>query len=148
MDDLGVLSSKGGGAESRGLDLNNFGDVAGWSTAGRNKWRAIVDTASDGMIDLGTLGGNSSQAHGINGLGEAVGLSHDNTGAYVAFVHTATTGMFSLEPQVLGLDTSRLLDGKLLPWKINVAGEICGPGENEFNFYNIHGEAYVIKPAP
>ena len=56
--------------------------------------------------------------------------------------------MYALEPQIIGLDTTRLLDGQVLPWRINLFGEICGPGENEFNFSGIHGEAYILTPLP
>jgi len=35
-----------------------------------------------------------------------------------------------------------------MPWRINNSGQICGPGEDGFNFNGIHGQAYVITPLP
>lgn len=73
-------------------------------------------------------------------------MAPDSDGFYSAFVHQDGVRMFALEPQTSGLDSARLLDGQLIPWWINVLGQTCGPGQNEFNFSGIHGEAYIISP--
>lgn len=98
------------------------------------------------MQDLGTLGGNSSGATSINDFGDVIGMSQASDGIYTAFGYSVDAGMFALEPQTIGLDFSRLLDGHLLPWRINASGQICGPGEDGFNFNGVHGEAYLLTP--
>ena len=62
--------------------------------------------------------------------------------------YTIDTGMFELEPQIVDLDRSLLFKGKIMPWRINVLGQICGPGEDAFNFFGISGAAYLIRPLP
>jgi len=145
MLNLGVLKGNG---QSRGLDLNNLGQVTGWSTAGRQQDHAFIYSDGAGMQDLGTLSADDSEAYGINDSGAVVGLAQIKSGEFVAMGYSAGTGMFELEPQIVDLDTSLLFNGRVVPWRINNSGQICGPGGNEFNFYNIHGEAYVITPVP
>jgi probable HAF family extracellular repeat protein len=65
-----------GGAISEGLDINDAGALAGWSTnADGSTELAFLATDAGGMVDLGTLGGSSSRARGLNNLGWVVGLS-------------------------------------------------------------------------
>lgn len=67
MTDLGTLSPND--YESSGLDINNNGDVVGYSGPGRAVlWR------EEQVIDLGTLG-LASRAYGNNDAGQIVGSS-------------------------------------------------------------------------
>jgi probable HAF family extracellular repeat protein len=68
-----------GGAQSRGMAINNHGWVAGWSDLPGGLRRAVL--WKDGAIDnLETLGGPSSTVPwpGLNDAGVVVGISHTN----------------------------------------------------------------------
>lgn len=146
MVNLGTLKTTSGTPRSKGFDMNKEGDVTGWSTSGRNT-HAFVASPSAAMFDLGTLGGTSSDATCINDSGVVAGNSKTSSGLWQAFVYTKTTGMFALEPQVTtGLDTTLLLNGRIYPTRINKAGQICGPGGEDFNFNGVHGQAYILTP--
>ncbi|MFK3738329.1 PEP-CTERM sorting domain-containing protein [Massilia sp. TN1-12] len=65
-----------GGRISEGLDINDAGTLAGWSTnADGSAELAFLASDTLGMIDLGSLGGSSTRALALNNLGWAVGLS-------------------------------------------------------------------------
>ncbi len=79
--DLGTL----GGSESRAYDINDAGQVVGYSVDSSQARRAFL--WQDGtMTDLGTLGGNSSSAEGINNKGQVVGSSSTTAGFSHAFL--------------------------------------------------------------
>jgi probable HAF family extracellular repeat protein len=85
MIDLGTL---GGSLDSSGaVDINNHGQIVGWS-AGGGAFTVHAVLWSDGrIIDLGTLpGGLHSVATGINDRGEVVGRSGTADGTEHAFV--------------------------------------------------------------
>ena len=85
MIDLGTL----GGTTSIAHDLNENGAAVGLAETKTGEPRAFVWTASDGMRELGTLGG-ASMALGINDRTEVVG------GSGHAFLWTAGAGMIDL----------------------------------------------------
>ena len=70
MVDLGTF-----GRNSYAEDINDLGQVVGWSYTDSGVTRPFLWTARDGMVDLGTLGGNYSygSASDINDLGQVVG---------------------------------------------------------------------------
>src|SRR5207248_5420783 len=68
--DLGTL----GGLTSRPLDINDAGDVVGYSTDAGGNTRAFLYRAGV-MNDLGTLGGATAQATRINNHGQIIGTS-------------------------------------------------------------------------
>lgn len=95
MVDIGTL----GGSRSQALDVNNRGEVVGFSLLpGDTAVHAIRWTAAEGMVDLGTLGGNDSVAEDINDNGEIVGSSLTAAGgfAYHSFLWSAAEGMADL----------------------------------------------------
>ena len=68
--DIGTL----GGAFNFSTDLNELGQVVGWSgLAGGSQWHAYLYDPGRPLLDLGTLGGPFSSAHGINDLGQITG---------------------------------------------------------------------------
>jgi len=79
VTDLGNL---GGNSFDEGIDINNQGQVAGFSSlAGDTTFHSFLWTEDNGIQDLGTLPGDvSSYASGINNKGQVVGASNDATG--------------------------------------------------------------------
>ncbi|SFH58281.1 PEP-CTERM protein-sorting domain-containing protein [Nitrosospira sp. Nsp14] len=71
MRDLGTL----GGDLGSAFDINDAGQVAGWSTAETSQYAFITGPDGIGMRNLGTLGGSWSNAYGINDRGQVVGES-------------------------------------------------------------------------
>jgi probable HAF family extracellular repeat protein len=91
MVDLGTL-----GGDTYAYAVNESGQVVGYSyiaTPGADVgYHAFSWTANSGIVDLGTLGGDSTQAVAVNESGQVVGYS--NTGH--AFSWTANGGMVEL----------------------------------------------------
>jgi probable HAF family extracellular repeat protein len=76
--DLGTLS---GGFSSGATDINNDGDVVGYSDVAGVTHAALWRDGA--VIDLGTLGGDYSYAMAINDAGEVVGYSETAPGSSV-----------------------------------------------------------------
>lgn len=77
MKNLGTL----GGSWSTAWDLNDHGQVVGYSDIGNGENRAFYWDENRGMIELPTLGGNS-MARAINSDGDIVGYSYDESGNF------------------------------------------------------------------
>lgn len=77
MMNLGTL----GGSWSTAWDMNDHGQVVGYSDIGNGENRAFYWDENRGMIELPTLGGNS-MARAINNEGDIVGYSYDESGNF------------------------------------------------------------------
>ncbi len=109
--DLGTL----GGRNSSAGDLNDAGQVVGWSELIDGRVRAFV-FENGFMQDLGTLGGIYSEATSINTAGVIVGTSDNAQGAERAFRYA--NGVME-DLGTLGGEVSRA-------WAINSLGQIVG----------------------
>ena len=78
MMSLGTLV---GGDWSTAWDVNDQGQVIGYSSIGDSESRAFYWDEDNGMVELPTLGGNSL-ARAINNEGEIVGYSYDESGNF------------------------------------------------------------------
>lgn len=86
----------GGGAGASARDINERGQVVGWSSVASGFMHAFLWSVETGMVDLGTLGGDSSSATAINEHGQVVGWSTTAAGQMHAFFWSVETGMLDL----------------------------------------------------
>lgn len=103
--------------DSEGLGINSRGDVVGHSYTATGDLHAFLWTATEGMRDLGTLGGRSSLAMSVNDARQVAGVSDTTSGDSHAFLWSATTGMVDLG--TLGGPGSQSI-------AINNAGQVIG----------------------
>ncbi len=97
--DIGTL----GGRNSVAYDVNDKGDVVGYSNVNRRDNHAFIYTINNGIVDIGTLGGRGSYAEAVNDNGVVVGYSMMANGRYNSFIYD-DNGMQSLG--TLGGNTS------------------------------------------
>jgi probable HAF family extracellular repeat protein len=114
-DDLGVLP---GGSWSSAYGVSNAGTVVGYGNLGNGLFRGFVWTASGGMEELGTFGGNNSYATAINGSGEVVGHASLSNGYENAFIEVG--GVMT--------DLGSLGGGSSYAYGINDSGVVVGYG--------------------
>jgi probable HAF family extracellular repeat protein len=82
VTDLGTL----GGSLTQPMDLNEIGQVTGYSETKTGELRAFLFTAGK-IRDLGTLGGQGSLGNAVNDLGVVTGFSVTPSGAMHAMVY-------------------------------------------------------------
>ncbi|MFU8813631.1 MAG: DUF3466 family protein, partial [Balneolaceae bacterium] len=70
-------------------DINDQGQVVGYSDIGDNQHRAFYWDDEAGMVELPTYGGNS-YARAINNKGQIVGYSYDDAGNFFPVQWTVT----------------------------------------------------------
>ena len=94
MTDIGTL----GGNSSYALQINDSGDVVGWSYLADNiTVHAFTWTPIGGIVDVGTLtGGCCSQCQAINSSGNLAGDAIDSAGYQTPFYWSSGTGMLSM----------------------------------------------------
>ena len=97
--DLGVLPGFESGAAA--VAINPSGQVVGYSfkylgELDTHRYHAFFWTEPDGMLDLGTLGGDDSWATDLNAKGQVVGFSTVAPRVFRAFSWTAAGGMVDL----------------------------------------------------
>ena len=90
--DLGFLPSSGN--YSRGNGINSLGEVVGHSgpSLDTSNTRAFIWDATNGMRDIGTLGGGWAKAFSINDAGQATGTSQASL-SFHAFIWDSVNGM-------------------------------------------------------
>lgn len=104
-------------------DINERGQIVGWSTYDdEGNEHAYLARVEEGILDLGTLGGERSRAVSINKHGQVVGESRTESEDKHAFLWTAQEGMLDLG--TLGGTFSRAVD-------INDKGEVLGLSRTE-----------------
>ncbi len=109
-----------GGTVSVPVDLNNQGEVVGFSWTANNASAHAFLYSHGRMTDLGTLGGTTSEATGINDQGEVVGTSNVAPGSTQVDVFVKKGGKLTdLGP----IDPALVVDGLV---SINNAGDISG----------------------
>lgn len=101
---------------NRGIGINNYGQVAGGSSAANNDWDSayVFVGEADGLTDLGTLGGLQSygEVTGSNDSGKVAGSVSIANGSLQVFVGNANGLTDSETPgQADGLDTSGQMTG-------------------------------------
>ena len=119
MEDIGTLD----GYPTIARDINDSGEVVGYSTGPTGDYRAFLWDAANGMQDLGDLGGAAALAYGINDNSEVAGAAQTATGQFHAFLWDATNGMQNLG--TLGGTSSMAFDvnnGTQVVGKSDVAG--------------------------
>jgi probable HAF family extracellular repeat protein len=86
-----------GGGNSFAREINNFGQVVGYSSAAASSQQAFLWTPTSGnattgsIIALGGLGGSTSAAYDVNARGVVVGTATTGSGESRAFVWTPTS---------------------------------------------------------
>jgi len=123
-DDLGTL----GGANSTALDINDSGQVVGWSFINGSSAYHAFRTAPNSAInpatdDLGTLGGSLSIAYGVNNSGIVVGVAGVAGDSPHAFLYSGGV-MYDLN-ELVPAELGRIL---LEATAINDAGQIVVVG--------------------
>jgi len=116
ITDLGTL----GGSRTVASDINDAGQIAGYSITSEFDWHAFVTgPGGKGMRDLGTLGGGYSQAYGINDAGQIVGQSDKFRGGPLHAFITDSHGRGMRELVTSG-------GAGVYPSSINNAGQVGG----------------------
>lgn len=86
--DLGILGSD---FNSVANDINNYGEVVGWSGRGTDHpGRGFLHT-DDGMQEIGAFVGTTSDAHGINNGTQIAGEENNHVGDNLSFLWEADT---------------------------------------------------------
>jgi probable HAF family extracellular repeat protein len=122
MKDLGTLP---GGANSFAYQVNDLGQIVGFSDSGASYSHAALWTPAHKIQDLGTLANAiASSANGINNSGQVVGYAIFSNAAYHAMIWTQATGMQDLNA-LIAASSGWTLE---FAFAINDSGQITGTG--------------------
>ncbi|MDH5446599.1 MAG: hypothetical protein OEY52_13685 [Gammaproteobacteria bacterium] len=121
--DLGTLPGDG---SSYGLDINDAGQVVGYSRTTSYPFRNTpVIWQADGIHSLGGLGGTGGVAKAINNHGQVVGYAYTAQGIQHPFIWQDGV-MTDLAPVLQGLCPELATCGRGMAVSINDAGQIVG----------------------
>lgn len=144
MQDLGTLDNTVNWLDSYATDINDLGQVVGWSSRQTGPEHAFLWIAGEEMIDLGTLGGTRSEARGINNSGQVVGQADTASGKHHAFLWTPTPGEGPGVGVMVDLGT---LDpgGDSIAYDINDLGHVVGWAESDTEEGYHHAFLWTIE---
>lgn len=120
LQDLGTLLGDAPGLNSAGTDINDLGEVVGWSPSASASFSPFLYSGGR-MIDLGTLGGIAAIANALNDAGAVVGFSDLTASGNDAHAFLYANGrMVDLNALVAGLGGWQLTNAQ----DINESGQI------------------------
>lgn len=133
VQDLGTL----GGGITQATDLNESGQVTGYSETADGELRAFLYSRGQ-LRDLGTLGGEGSLGNAINNLGHVTGFASTPSGRTRAVVYA--NGAIQ-DPAISGADSV----GNDINALGQIAGQRLGPDNRLRAFSQILGITYDLK---
>jgi len=136
--DLGTL----GGTNTMALDINDRGQVVGWSHDEEGRQRPFIWDARAGIRDLGTLGGGEGVAMALNYRGTVVGWSRNAEGGV-----QATRWDSAGEPQALHPLHENGAGAASFATAINSSGEITGADGGVMARWDRHGQVEIVCSA-
>ena len=145
MVDLGLFGDPVRYGFTMASAVNESGQVVGQASAGvdafgHEVYHAFIWSAANGMVDLGTLGGQWSGANAVNANGQVVGFSSKGSElGRRAFSWTAARGMIELEPLAPADRFSDATD-------VNDAGAIAGLANLDYA-HQMYGTAKMWRLA-
>jgi probable HAF family extracellular repeat protein len=139
MQDLGSL-----GRGSIASDIDNAGQVVGYSGTGARGQRAFLWEAGD-MFCIDTLGGESSTAASINDCGEVVGTWQlpEYTGIS-SFLWNRTDGMVDMNSLIAPESGYQIVQA----FDINDAGYVVATAVGTDDAGNRHSGSVLLRPVP
>lgn len=140
ITDLGTL----GGSSSTATAINNYDQVAGYSTRADGTTHAFLYSGGS-MTDLGALGGQLSVAYGINDSGQVVGYVAMVNGSGPTYAFLYSDGIMTLIPTLAESSFSSQATA------INNSGQIVGGSVNNtvaFLYTPGTGITNIATPVP
>ncbi len=143
--DLGTLFTKARSTNDWTVQINNRGDVAGNSQDVSKSFQRVQHgyrySNSQGLVDLGTLGGETSLAVSINNNGDVIGTSDTSAGDFHVFLYSDSYGgMTDLSAAVPGASLTAPNGNGVGVVAINDFGDVCGE-------YGV-ADAYILIRQP
>jgi probable HAF family extracellular repeat protein len=129
--DLGFAS----GNDTEPYDVNEGGQIVGGAENPEGHFRAFTVSATQPMLDLGTLGGEGGSANAINKAGQITGEADLPFDAHSTHAFVVTAGHPMIDLGTLGGSSSRALG-------INDQGQVAG------HSYTADGDRHAFLATP